>query len=317
MLDRTRRAVFASFLAMTLAALGTLPVHAQLDPNDPRTAEIRTRYAEAERIYETGDFAGALAEFDRIYQLLDGNPRRFFVLYNIGLCQEQLFRYGDALVSYQRFLAEGGATAPQAQSARAKLAALQARLATLTIQSNTAAEVWVDGRHVGSAPGDVRVDAGSHTIELRARGYLPARVDVQIAARMHQAITLTLDRSSTGIAPTFFVSGAALTAISAGIGIAFGAAALSEHGNLQARLSSGNERERFQVTRAQIAAMEEAALFADIFLGAAAVFGVASVVLLFVTDWGSPSSGAPAQSALRLTPFAHPSAGGLVLEGRF
>jgi hypothetical protein len=320
MLDLKRRTLLASSLVLSSLALWLAGVaataSAQLDPNDPRSAEIRTRYAEAERIYEAGDFAGSLAEFDRIYELLDGNPRRFFVLYNIGRCQEQLFRYGDALTSYQRFLAEGGAAQPQAPAARQKIAELTARLATLTIQTNTAAEVWVDGRHVGSAPGEVRVDGGSHTVEVRASGYAPARADVQIAARTQQALTLQLDRASSGINSGFFVAGAALTAIAAGIGIAFGAGALADQSTIQARLASSDEAERFQVTEAQIAAMEEAALFADIFYGAAAVLGVASIVLLFVTDWNDGAAPSPPPTtAFRVTPFASDTAAGLVLEG--
>lgn len=320
MLDLKRGARLASSLvpvamALMLAAAPTT-AGAQLDPNDPRSAEIRTRYDEAERIYEAGDFAGALAEFDRIYQLLEGNPRRFFVLYNMGRCQEQLFRYGDALTSYERFLAEGGAAQPQGPAARQKIAALTARLATLAIQSNTAAEVWVDGRHVGSAPGEVRVDGGSHTVELRASGYTPARADVTIAARTQQALTLTLDRASSGINSGFFVAGAALTAIAAGIGIAFGAGALADHGTIQGRLASSDETERFQVTGAQIAAMEQAALFSDIFFGIAAGLGVASVVLLFVTDWSDGAAPAPPpRTAIRVTPFASDTAAGLVLQG--
>lgn len=284
MLDRIGRAMLAAFIGLTLAGLPAGMARAQLDASDPRSAEIRTRYGEAERLYEAGDFAGALAEFGRIYELLEGNPRRFFVLYNIALCQEALFRYGHALASYQRFLAEGGASAPQAPQARARLAGLERRLATLSIRSNTTAKVWVDGRHVGRAPGDIRVDAGCHTVELRAQGYLPARANVQTAARMRQTLTVVLDPRGAGLDPALAVTGAALTAVALAIGAGFGVAALAERSAIEERLASNEEAERFQVARAQIAALEETALFADVFLGAAAVLGVASAVLAFVTD---------------------------------
>lgn len=310
MLPLLRRTILASSLAFSIFA-GALPVSAQGVANE---AEIRARFAEAERIYAQGDFAGALAEFDRIYQLLEQNPRRFFVLYNIGRCQEQLFRYGDALTSYQRYLNEGGARTELAGDAFARIRALEARLATLVIRTNTQAEVWVDSRHVGSAPGNVRIDGGHHTVELRARGFAPARADVQIAARTQQVLTLELDRQSPGISPAFFISGAALTAISAAVGIGFGAAALVEQSSIQTRLGASDETTRFQVTRAQIDGMKERALLADVFYGAALVFGVASVVLLFVTDWGGGSSSASA-SQLRFTPFGSEHAAGLLLEG--
>jgi hypothetical protein len=291
---------------------------------DARMDEARRRFDEAERIYEQHDYAGALAEFQRIYQLLDGHPRRYFVLYNVGRCQEQLFHYGEALDSYQRYLAEGGAndtTQPQlAEAARQKIVELQGRLATLTIRTNVdQAEVWVDGRQVATAPGDVVVTGGEHTIELRARGYAPGRQQVQIAARTQEAISLDLDRVGGGISPLFVITGAALTVIAAGVGVGFGATALADHDRIQSWENSGDPRLRYQVTQPQIDAVAQNALIADVFYGAAALFGVASVVLLFVTDWGGSGgeSATPAQASFRLTPVANPTSAGLVVEGSF
>ncbi len=311
---RFKRALLSG-LCCTAVLLASSGAHAQ-DESDPRMIEARRRFAEAEEIYIRGDFAGALAEFVRIYDLLEGNPRRFFVLWNMGRCQEQLFRYGEALTSFQRYLQEGGAGAELAPQVRQKIAELEARLATVSIQTNVAsAEVWVDDRHVGTAPGDIRVDGGQHNIELRARGYAPSRRALSIPARTHETIAIELDRVSAGISPVFFIGGAALTAVAAGIGIGFGAAALGEQGRIQGLLSSGSD-DRFQVTQAQIDAMEQNALLADVFFGAALVFGVASVVLVFVTDWGGGAS-PPERASLRVAPFATGTMGGLVAEGSF
>lgn len=313
MLRLTRSVVAALSLAVVLV---TSAAAAAQDENDPQMIDARRRFTEAERLYERGDYAGALAEFQRIYDLLGQNPRRFFVLYNMGRCQEQLFRYGEALQSYQRYLSEGGAATDLAPTVRQKIMELEARLATVTIQTNVpSAEVWVDDRHVGTAPGDVRVDAGQHNVELRARGHAPGRRAIQIAARTHETIAIELDRVSAGISPAFFIGGAALTVIAAGVGVGLGAAALGERGTIDARLASGDDAQRFQVTQAQIDSMEQLALLADVFFGAALVFGVASIVLVFVTDWGGDPP--PRRSALRLSPFATDTAAGLVAEGRF
>lgn len=317
MLGLTRRGLAAlSFVA----ALAGTTVSAQAPANDPRMQEAERRFGEAEEIYQAGDFAGALAEFQLIYRLLEGHPRRFFVLYNVGRCQEQLFQYGDALESYRRYLAEGGdrTDPPVAAAARQKINELEQRLATVTIQTNAErAEVWVDGRQIGTAPGDVVVTGGQHTIELRARGYAPGRHDLQIAARTHDTISIDMDRVSAGISPVFFISGAALTVVAAAIGAGFGGTALADHDRLQSWINSMDPQLRFQVTQAQIDAVAQNALIADIFYGAAALFGVASIVLVFVTDWGGGSESAPSdQASFHVTPFASPTSAGLVLEGR-
>lgn len=312
MLRLTRFVLAASVCAL---ALGTSLTAAAQAATDPRLSEAERRFSDAEDLYARGDYTGALAEFQRIYELLEGHERRYFVLYNMGRCQEQLFRYGEALDSYHRYLREGGEGTELAGTVRQKIVELEARLATVTIQTNVpSAEVWIDNRHVGTAPGDVRVDAGQRVIELRARGHAPGRRALQIAARTHQTISIELDRVSAGVSPVFFVTGAALTAVAAGIGIGFGSAALAEQGGINARLASGDESERFQVTQAQIDNVEQLALFADVFFGAALVLGVASVVLVFVTDWAGE---APSAAAVSFAPFATDDAAGLAVQGRF
>ena len=51
---------------------------------------------------------GALAEFELSYRLRP-NPR---VLYNVGLAQKGLHRYGEAILSLERYLAENKDLAP-------------------------------------------------------------------------------------------------------------------------------------------------------------------------------------------------------------
>jgi len=53
----------------------------------------------------------------------------------------------------------------------------------VTITLNVAsATVWIDGREIATAPGDVRVAGRASTIELRAQGYAPTARDITIAA---------------------------------------------------------------------------------------------------------------------------------------
>lgn len=311
MLASIRWTLAASALMTALAGVA----HAQ--ESDARMAEARARFDPAVAIFEQGDYAGALAEFQRIYDLLEGHPRRFFVLYNVARCHEALFRYDTALDTYQRYLREGGVGTQYEQDTRQRISALEQRLATLIVESNVSAEVWIDGHLVGQAPGPVRVTAGTHNVELRARGYAPGLQPLQIAARTQQTLSFSLDRVSAGLTPALFLTGAGLTLVAAGVGVGFGATALAEHGSLSARLASTDPSQRFQVTREQIASMEQMAILADVFFGTALVFGVASVVLLFVTDWGGGSSPSGDNASLELLPFANDSSAGLLLGGRF
>lgn len=315
MLARPRTLLLLSLL---FAAACPLPVMAQEDDaateSDPRMEEAQSRFAEATALFDRGDYESALAEFQEIYALMEGHPRRSFVLFNIGLTQEELFRYDEALATYRRFLEEAPRPAPREDEVRGAIERLVPRLATLTITTNVPeAEVWVDERRVGTAPGSVSVTGGRHVIELRAQGYNPARTDLQVAARTEPSLNLELDRSFAGVSPAFFVTGAGLTVASLGVALGFAAAAIAEHGNLSSQLSDSEDQ--FEVTQARIAAMEQNALIADVMFGAAGVLGIATVVLAFVTDWGSEPP--PEAASLRVTPFGGATAAGLTLEGSF
>jgi tetratricopeptide (TPR) repeat protein len=285
---------------------------------DPRIQEAMGRFEEATALFERGDFESALAEFQQVYALLESHPNRFMVLFNIAMCQEELFRYDEALSSYQRYMQQEDPNPERRAQVRERMDALMGRLATLDIGVNLPeAEVWVDDRQVGTAPGEVRVTGGRHVVELRAEGYTPARQDVQIAARTTQRLDFRLDRTFSGVSPAFFVTGASLTLVTAAVGIGFGASAAAEQSALNDQLGSSDPSERYQVTQARIDAMEETALVADILFASAGVLGIASIVLFFVTDWGSEPEEEAAQAGLELTPWASPNDLGLSLGGRF
>ncbi len=299
-----------------------LSAHAPLASaqDDARFADAQARYAEAEAEFQRGNFDGALAAFTHIHGLLETHERRFFVLYNVGLCQERLFRYAEALASYEQFLLEGRAWAQRTgrrlereAEAQQSLTTLRARIGTVDVSVNVGrAEVWVDQRLVGHAPGPVLLAEGTHTIELRADGHAPGRQQVTLAARTTQALAFTLERSLGGVSPAFVIAGAALTAVAAGIGIGFGASALAEQSLIDEQLASADPTERFRVTQARIDANAQSALLADVMFATAGVLGIATIVLVFVTDWGGGAS-----DSAQLVPWVDPNGGGLALGGRF
>ncbi len=278
-------------------------------------AEARERLRTARELFERGNFDASLAEFRRLYDLLAGSPQQPRVLYNMAQCQEQLGRYDEALTSYRRYLHDA-ADAPNRTEVEATLRTLDGLLGTLRITTNVpGAEVWVDERRVGLAPGDVRVAGGRHTVQLRAPGHLPAQADVQLAGRSVRSVALTLERvpEHRGLRPAYFWSGVGATALVAGVGTIFGALALGANSDAQSRLQ--NPAQQYTVTEADRTSIRSRALAADVLFGTAGALAIGTVVVAFLTDFrGTPRT---AQRWL-VTPLA--SADGLhgaVVGGAF
>lgn len=91
-------------------------------------AGTRERFELARAAFERGDFATALTDFERVYGLLDGHPRRALLLYNMARCNQELGRSRDALDLYERFLAESGENAPNRPEAQQHVSELRLRV---------------------------------------------------------------------------------------------------------------------------------------------------------------------------------------------
>jgi tetratricopeptide (TPR) repeat protein len=85
-------------LAVMLAVGGAATVRAA--DADPKLAEGKRLFDTGRLHYDVGDFAEALVEFRRAYELTN-EPS---LLHDVGLCQQQLGRNADAATSYQQFL---------------------------------------------------------------------------------------------------------------------------------------------------------------------------------------------------------------------
>lgn len=280
-------------------------------------ADARTHFAQGAALFERNNYDAALTEFERAYELGTANPNRYVVLFNIGQCHERMFRYELALRYYRQYLEQAPPTTANRATVEATVNALEGLLATLRIRVNVPrAEVWVDDRRVGEAPGDVRVPGGRHVVELRASGHSPARQEVQVPARDTRELTFALEQLSQrrGISPVFFWSAAGATALCAGLTVAFGVQVTSARSDVDARLA--NSAARFDVTEDDRANIQRLALTTDIFVAGAALFGVGTGILFFLTQWHSPAA-TPSGPRAMVTPTLSPSATGLQLTGSF
>jgi tetratricopeptide (TPR) repeat protein len=163
-------------------------------PSEEVTAEARRRFDRGIELYADGDFALALIEFNRAFQLVSN----YRVLYNIGQVNLQLARYADARRALEAYLKQGGSEVPEdrASSVQRDLAMLEQRTAFLTVTTNVpGAEVLIDDLTVGTTPltEPLLVDAGVHRISARKPGYMPRGQQITLAGADESTLALTLD----------------------------------------------------------------------------------------------------------------------------
>ncbi|HJL05611.1 MAG TPA: PEGA domain-containing protein [Polyangiaceae bacterium LLY-WYZ-15_(1-7)] len=290
---------------------------------DPRLQEARERIARGEQLYAEESYEAALAEFNETLDLLRGHQLRFLVLYNIAKCQERLFRYQDALTAYRGFLEQGGAFSELAAEVRAKIELLEGLLGTVTLRVSVPTyEVWVDDRLIGESETEILLPGGSHTVEIRAEGYVPAQQQVNVAAQAERSLTFELERLAEefeGLSPALFWTGAAVTLLAVAGGAAFGLKALNESNDI-------DSRDPALATRGEIDDVRRFSRNADIFFGVAGLAATTTIIFALFTDWGGDDEDDPAAPAedeaeaglqLRLAPSIGQDGAGLTLGGRF
>lgn len=304
------------------------PAEEAAPPESPEYTEALERFDQAQAIFERGDYGAALAEFDRIYELLDGHPNRYFVLFNIARSYEELHRYDRAIEYYQRYLDEGGTAAENRADVEASLRALDRLLGTVAITAEVAeqgvdvprVEVWVGEAQVGEAPGEVRIPGGQHTLEIRAQGFEVVRQEVQVASRQRIEIHIVLHQLSQfrGVSPVVFVGSTALAVIAVGVGAGLGAYAIQLHDDAVRCATVMNCRLDTEARRRQI---QDVALGADVLYGTAGLFAITAIVLIPLTDWGGvvaqEREDAATTPTARVLPALGPQFSGITVSGEF
>ena len=302
------------------------PVPATAPPAAP-AAEVEAPELQAARAHfkqgmayaVAGNCGAAIAEFEAAYKLA---PRPN-ALYNIAQCEERLFRYDLAIATYERYLREAPSDAPDRSAVQAALGTLRNLLGVVHLTTNVQAEVWIDDRLAGVAPGDVYVPAGGHSLEVRAQGFIPQRAEVKLVGRQEIALMLTLEQArttvevteTTGLTPVLFWVGTAATAITLGVGIGFAFEVGALHGDADSLPPVDPRRDE---ARSDI---ESAELTADIFFGSALVLGIGTTIVGFLTDWDgderATERATERDTALVVTPAIAKDGAGLLLQGAY
>jgi hypothetical protein len=259
----------------------------------PNVIEARQRVQRGQALFDRGDFDAALTEFESAYEMIGAHPRRYLVLYNVALCHERRFRYDVALTFYRRYLEEGGEGAENAEQVRGTVHTLESLVGVLHVRvepAGVSAEVWVDDRQIGTAPGDVRMPAGMHDLELRAEGYLSERRSVQLPAGGEREVDVALRPvggfSGLPVEPFWITAGAGAATIVAAC--VFGVVSLVASGQLQSRLA--DPIERWSVSQSDIDNVGIFSITADVLFVSSAVIAAAAGVLALLTDWSGRTS---------------------------
>jgi hypothetical protein len=156
---------------------------------DEQAAE---RFRRGVQLFEDGDFAPALIEFERAYSL---SPN-YRALYNIGLVNVQLGRYAAAVLTLRRYLADGIAEIPAERRAEVEeqLRVLALRTATLTLTVEPAgAELKLDGKPIVLDGGQLLLDAGEHVLEASAPGFRAQSHSLKLAGQDQLRLDVRLE----------------------------------------------------------------------------------------------------------------------------
>ena len=130
------------------------------------------------RDFDARDYKGALTSFQKAYDL---NPS-WKLFYNIGHCQAALKYYGLAVITFERYLAEGGDAVSEARRDEVllELERMRKMVGDIEVVAPVGLDVFVDGiyRGVTPLPGPLSVSAGAlHHIELREGDEVLLKVD--------------------------------------------------------------------------------------------------------------------------------------------
>jgi hypothetical protein len=154
--------------------------------------EAADHYKKGVALFKEGDFASALAEFRAAYQAVPS----FEVLYNLGLTERRLFKYGQAVKTFNRYLEEGGKKVPadRRESVESELSIIRSLTSKVTVTVEGApAKVFANGEEVGTSPlaEPILLGPGRHVLRATRDGEPDAEESFELASGSVKAVTLT------------------------------------------------------------------------------------------------------------------------------
>jgi len=330
--------LFAAALGAGVVLSAVPTTTAQAAP--PSLTEAKKHYGAGEKEFKAGDYAAALTDFQAADAIKSTPQSQRF----IGLCQDKLGHYAEAVAAYEKFLAAVPTKMKkEGEELTARIAAIKAMPAHLHVETTPGgASIMADGKAMGTTPTDVELAPGKHILHIELTGYLPIDKDVDLAYGAKENFSSALEakpvekpiavappvtappeqpkpiepapekKESHSKLPAFITGGLAIVAV--GVGTGFGIAALAKKSDFDKTPTSdiADTGENF-------------ALVADMAFGVAITLGVTSAVLFLTKDEDSSSTPAKTSSATTRkhaikiipTPFITPNGGGAGAFVRF
>ena len=279
----------------------TTSLEVELVARGDASAEAESRIARATVLFDQAQYDAALVELETAFDLTGGGGDAFQLLDDMARCEQRLGHFDRAVRDLRRYLEVAPPGDANRVAVEASLDALAGLLGTLTVDANVAtARVFVDGRELGTTGERLDVPAGTHEVEIVARGRESERRTVQIAAGRDETLDVELHRGGSGIGPELFATLTSATGAALAVGVGLGASALVDQA-AYARFGAGS------VTRAESEELDRRVLAADILYGAAGALAISALVALALTNFGD----APGEPTLR--PVVAPIAGGVIV----
>jgi hypothetical protein len=160
----------------------------------------RQRFDRGLELYDAGDYAGALREFQGALEV----TRHPVVLYNVALVYAQLGEPVECVRSVEE-LQQSGISALDSTSRehlRQVYDEQKARIGRLRIRANVeGALIQLDGVDIGqNAVEDLPIAAGDHIVSTVASGYIPRRMRVVVPPEAAQEVNFNLQPLQTTLA---------------------------------------------------------------------------------------------------------------------
>jgi hypothetical protein len=162
-------------------------------PVDGRAQGVADEKAAAEAfergkdLHEKRNYVEAIEAFEVAYRL---RPH-YIVQCSIARCYENLNKPIEAATHFKRCLADGAEGTDLGPQVSASLARMEARIVQVEVSSpGKGGTIHVDGRQQGETPQTLRLNPGSHVIEVRREGAKPASATIKLLGGERRSVTL-------------------------------------------------------------------------------------------------------------------------------
>ncbi len=185
-------------LALGLVLFVGAPVlHA--NPEADRTEQAKRHFTSGVKLFQDGNYAGALAEFEAAYRNKPG-PNS---LKNVALSQKGLFRYAEAADTLEQVLKRHDAelSAEERVAIRAAIDELASLVGSIVVRASVPdARLSVNGRQLEAEESQrpLRLNVGEHTLVAEAPGYARATRIVRVAGGQRDVVVDIQMKATSG-----------------------------------------------------------------------------------------------------------------------